>query len=82
MIHLSEVLDLPVADSELRRIGRIDDLIVDSTEAAVQLLVLRRGKERLAVPWAQVASLSPDQRQAVLVESASPSPVEGTGAGR
>ncbi len=76
MIHLSEVLDLPVPDAELHRIGRIDDLLVDPGEAAVQSLVVRRGKERLAVPWAQVASLSPDQRQAVLAETAAPTPVE------
>jgi magnesium transporter len=82
VIHLSEVLDLPVRDSELRRVGRIDDLVVDSSEAAVQFLVLRHGKERLAVPWAQVASLSPDQRQAVLIESASPAPLEGAVAER
>ncbi len=81
MIHLSEVLDLPVADAELRRLGRIDDLVVDSAEAAVQRLVLRRGKERLAVSWAQVASLSPDQGQAVLVEDAQLVPLDGSAAG-
>jgi sporulation protein YlmC with PRC-barrel domain len=75
VIYLSEILDLPVADSELRRVGRVDDLVVDS-EAAVQTLVLRRGKERLAVPWAQVASLSPDARRAVLGEEAHPVPLE------
>ncbi len=79
MIHLSEVLDLPVADSEQRRVGRIDDLIVDPSEAVVQSLLIRRGKERLAVPWTQVASLSTDQRLAVLAESASPVPVGAAG---
>ncbi len=72
MIHLSEVLDLPVADSELRRLGRIEDLVVDSSDAAVQRLVLRRGRERSSVSWSQVASLSPDQGQAVLAEGAQP----------
>jgi sporulation protein YlmC with PRC-barrel domain len=80
VIHLSEVLDLPVVDSEQRRIGRIDDLIVDSSEAAVQRLVVRRGKQRLAVAWAQVASLSPDLRQAALSEGASPTAFEDGGA--
>jgi magnesium transporter len=85
VIHLSEVLDLPVMDAELRRIGWIDDLIVDPAEGAVQSLLLRRGRrgaERLSVAWAQVASLSPDQRQAVLTESASPAAVEGAPAER
>ncbi len=77
MIHLSEVLDLPVADAEQRRVGKIEDLIVDSSDGVVQSLVLRRGKERLGVPWSQVSSLSPDQRQAVLAESAAPAPFEG-----
>ncbi len=81
MIHLSEVLDLPVTDSELRRQGRIDDLLIDSAEGAVQHLVLRRGKRRgkqcAVVPWSAVASLSPDQRHAVLAEAASPVAFEG-----
>ena len=80
MIHLSEVLALPVADSEMKRLGRVDDLVVDSTEAAVQRVVVRRGKERLAVPWAQVASLSPDQGVAVLVEGAQLAAVDATAA--
>jgi sporulation protein YlmC with PRC-barrel domain len=80
MIHLSEVLALPVADSELKRLGRVDDLVIDSSDAAVQRLLVRRGKERLAVPWSEVATLSPDQGQAVLAEGATLVPVEGTGA--
>jgi len=80
MIHLSEVLALPVADSELKRLGRVDDLVVDSTEAAVQRVVVRRGKERLAVSWAHVASLSPDQGMAVLVEGAQLAAVDTTAA--
>ncbi len=79
MIHLSEVLDLPVADSDMKRLGRVDDLIVDSVEAAVQRLVLRRGKERVSVPWAEVASLSPDQGKAVLAEGALPVPADSIG---
>jgi sporulation protein YlmC with PRC-barrel domain len=81
VIHLSEVLDLPVTDAEFRRLGRVDDLVIDSAEAAVQRLVLRNGKDRLAVPWAQVASLSPDQGQAVLVEGARPMPLDPAAAG-
>jgi sporulation protein YlmC with PRC-barrel domain len=80
VIHLSEVLDLPVADSEMKRLGRVDDLVVDSAEGAVQRLILRRGKERLAVAWAGVASLSPDQGKVLLAEGASPVATELAGA--
>ncbi|HVO13501.1 MAG TPA: CBS domain-containing protein [Vicinamibacteria bacterium] len=79
MIHFSEVLALPVTDSELKRLGRVDDLVVDSSEAAVQRLVLRRGNERLAVPWSQVASLSPDHGRAELADGAEPTLVEAGG---
>ncbi|HXY42539.1 MAG TPA: PRC-barrel domain-containing protein, partial [Vicinamibacteria bacterium] len=76
MIHFSEVLALPVTDSALKRLGKVDDLVVDSAEAAVQSLVLRRGKERLAVPWSQVTALSPDHGRAELASGAVPAPVE------
>jgi magnesium transporter len=81
VIHLSEVLDLPVTDAELRTLGRVDDLVIDSADAAVHRLVLRKGKERLAVAWAEVESLSPDQGHAVLVEGARPLPLDPAGAG-
>ena len=76
MIHLSELLDLPVADADLKRLGKVEDLVVDSADASVQRVIVRRGKERLAVPWLQIASLSPDQGQAVLVEGAVLQPVD------
>jgi CBS domain-containing protein len=79
MIHLSEVLDLPVVDADRRRRGRVDDVVVDSTQGTVERLVLRSGPARTVVPWAQVAALSPEKGRVILSEGASPQPVEGNG---
>ena len=79
MIHVSEVLDLPVVDADHRRLGRVDDVVVDSTQGTVERLLVRRGESRNVVPWAQVAALSPEQGHAVLVEGARPLPHEGAG---
>jgi CBS domain-containing protein len=77
MIHLSEVLDLPVVDADHRRLGRVDDLVVDSTQGTVERLVMRSGKARSVVPWDQLAALSPEQGRVILSEGASPQPAEG-----
>jgi len=74
MIHVSEVLDLPVVDASHRRLGRVDDVVVDSGQASVERLVLRRGRERASVAWSGVDSLSPDQGRVVLHPAARPSP--------
>jgi magnesium transporter len=79
MIHVSEVLDLPVVDADHQRLGRVDDLVVDSAHGTVERLVVRRGEARTVVPWAQVAALSPEQGHVVLVEGASLLPLEGNG---
>jgi magnesium transporter len=79
MIHVSEVLDLPVVDADHQRLGRVDDLVVDSANGMVERLHVRRGKARTVVPWSQVAPLSPEQGRVVLVEGASPLPLEGNG---
>ena len=47
----------------------------------MQRLVLRKGKERLAVAWSEVASLSPDQGHAVLGEGARPLPLDPAAVG-
>ncbi len=80
MIHLSEVLDLPVVDADHRRLGRVDDVVVDSTQGTVERLLVRRGEAKTVVPWAQVAALSPEQGRVILSEGASPQPLEGNGA--
>jgi magnesium transporter len=79
MIHVSEVLDLPVVDADHRRLGRLDDLVVDSASGTVERLLVRRGEARTVVPWAEVASLSPEQGRVILAEGASPQPLAGNG---
>jgi len=79
MIHVSEVLDLPVVDADHRRLGRLDDLVVDSASGTVERLLVRRGEAKTVLPWAQVATLSPEQGRVVLAEGASPEPLTGNG---
>ncbi len=79
MIHVSEVLDLPVVDANHQRLGRLDDLVVDSVHGWVERLVVRAGEARTVLPWSQVVALSPEQGRLVLAEGASPRPLEGNG---
>jgi magnesium transporter len=79
MIHVSEVLDLPVVHADQRRLGRVDDLLVESGQGAVERVVVRQGEEKHVVAWAHVAAMSPDQGRVVLVEGAVPAPLEGNG---
>jgi magnesium transporter len=78
MIHVSEMLGLPVVDSAHRRIGRLDDVVVDSGQGSVERLVVRRGRERTAVAWSSVEALSPDQGRVVLSADAVLVPADGT----
>ena len=68
MVHLSEVLGLPVLDAEGSRMGRVDDLRVDSHRGVVQGLVVRVGRELRQAAWSAVASFSPEHRRVGLVE--------------
>jgi len=70
MVHLSEVLGLPVFDADGSRVGRVDDLRVDSHRGIVDCLVLRVRGEVRSVPWNAVGSFSPEHRRVALVESA------------
>ena len=70
MVHLSEVLGLPVFDADGSRVGRVDDLRVDSHRGIVDCLVLRVRGEVRSVPWNSVGSFSPEHRRVALVESA------------
>jgi sporulation protein YlmC with PRC-barrel domain len=74
MVHLSEVLGLPVFDAEGSRIGRVDDLRVDSHRGSVEGLVLRIRGEVRSVPWRAIDSFSPEHRRVSLIEHADPSP--------
>jgi magnesium transporter len=68
MVHLSEVLGLPVLNADGARMGRVDDLRVDSHRGVVDGLVLRVGRELRSTPWSAVASFSPEHRRVGLVE--------------
>ena len=68
MVHLSEVLGLPVLDAEGSRMGRVDDLRVDPHRGVVQGLVVRAGGELRQAAWSAVASFSPEHRRVGLVE--------------
>jgi sporulation protein YlmC with PRC-barrel domain/CBS-domain-containing membrane protein len=68
MVHLSEVLGLPVLDAAGSRVGRVDDLRVDSHRGVVDGLVLRVGGGLRSAPWSAVASFSPEHRRVGLVE--------------
>ena len=70
MVHLSEVLGLPVFDADGSRAGRVDDLRVDSHRGIVDCLVLRVRGNVCSVPWSAVGSFSPEHRRVALVESA------------
>ena len=72
MVHLSEILGLPVFNADGSRVGRLDDLRVDAHRWAVDCLVLRIRGEVRSVPWSDVLSFSPEHRRVVLVEGAKP----------
>src|SRR5260221_7283148 len=72
MVHLSEVLGLPVHDADGLRVGRVDDLRVDSHRGAVDSLVVRARGESRSVPWSAVASFSPEHRRVGLAAGSAP----------
>src|SRR5262245_50891731 len=74
MVHLSEVLGLPVFDAEGARVGRVDDLRVDSHRGSVEGLVVRVRGEARSIPWSAVESFSPDHRRVSLVERSETTP--------
>ena len=69
MLHLSEVLNLPVYDAKGSRVGRLDDLRVDSVRCVVERIVVRspRGGP-LQVPWTSVETFAPENRRVILAE--------------
>ncbi len=70
MPHLSEALNLPVFDETGTKIGRLDDLLVDSSRGLVARIVVRSGRERSSVAWESVETFSPETRRVVLAEKA------------
>jgi sporulation protein YlmC with PRC-barrel domain len=74
MVHLSEILGLPVLDAEGARFGRLDDLQVDPVLNRVDRVLVKRGREQVTFPWASVDTFSPEARRVTLAEGAQPAP--------
>ena len=72
MVHVSEVLGLPILDPSARRVGRVHDLVVDSARARVEGLVCRDRTTRFRIPWSAVDGLSPLSRRVTLVVADAP----------
>jgi flagellar motility protein MotE (MotC chaperone)/sporulation protein YlmC with PRC-barrel domain len=70
MVHLSEALNLPVFDAGGARLGRVDDLLADSSHGIVDRIVLRGGRGRSFVRWEGVDEFSPETRRVVLADGA------------
>src|SRR5215468_3422369 len=77
MLHLSEVLGLPVLAADGTRVGRVDDLRVDSQRGVVDRIVVRSRAGARSVAWSSVGSFSPEHRRIALVESGRLEPWNG-----
>src|SRR5512143_4294729 len=77
MVHLSEVLKIQVLDAAGERLGRVDDLRVDSQRGVVDRLVIRVRAGARSVPWGAVASFSPEHRRVALAEGTVLAPWNG-----
>ena len=72
MVHLSEILRMPVTDAEGLRVGRVDDLRVDSQRGIVDQIIVRAGTSTSSVRWDAVGAFSPEHRRVVLAEGVQP----------
>ena len=79
MVHLSEILNVPVLDAAGVRLGRLHDVLVDSMRSRVEALVFRAKGRSVRVPWAGVETFSPLGRKVVLREGAAPTPYDEEG---
>ncbi len=79
MVHLSEVLHLPVLDIAGSRLGRLIDLQVESVGSRVEWVLFGNRRSTLRVPWSSVDTFSPLARRIVLAETAKPIPYDSNG---
>jgi sporulation protein YlmC with PRC-barrel domain len=77
MVHLSEILGLPVFDSENKRLGKLDDLRIDPLTGLVKHILIRRNGNTLSVFWSQIETFSPETRKVGLREGAEMLPAGG-----
>jgi magnesium transporter len=75
MVYLSEVLGVTVFDAEGARLGRVDDLHVDTVLNRVDRLLVRHGKSIVAFPWSAIETFAPESRRVTLIAQAEPEPV-------
>lgn len=72
MVHLSEILGLPIFDAEGKKIGRLKDLQLDPNLNRVERLLVHKGGATRFFPWTAVGSFSPEHRRVTLTEEAQP----------
>ncbi len=77
MVHLSEILGLPVFDSGNKRLGKLDDLRIDPLTGLVKQILIRRNGITVSAPWNQVETFSPGSRKVELREGAELRPAGG-----
>ena len=77
MLHISETLNLPIFTSDGRRIGRIDDIVVDPVRCTVDRILIRARRATSHVPWSGIDNFSPETRRVDLALGTTPAP--GTG---
>lgn len=63
MIHLSEVLDLPVYDAHGVRLGRLEDLRVDTLLNRVDRFLVKKAQTVVAFSWSAIDAFSPGHRR-------------------
>ncbi len=65
-VYLSELLGAPVHDAAGRPIGRVCEAVVATRETypPVEALVVRRGRDRLELPWAAIRARRPGRIEA------------------
>jgi len=66
MLHVSEILNLPVHDARGLRVGRIQDLQVDSARARVDAILVAAPEGEKRAEWARVDTFSPLARRVTL----------------
>jgi magnesium transporter len=80
MVHLSEALNLPLFEGSGRRVGRVDDLLVESSRGIVDRITVRAGRRCSQVRWEGIETFSPETRRVVLADGAVVEPVDAPAA--
>jgi magnesium transporter len=78
-IYISNIIHLPLLDSNGKKIGKIIDLtsVFQHAYPKVSGLLVKNGKARFHIPWENVQRFSPD-RKAVILNTSHVEPVESS----